>query len=134
MGKEFSNFGAKHGPTFIGAALDASSQVFAGGEDAHHVTIKAIGHIGTANVGRIAGTALVAGAAVAIGLSGGVVVGVTIVAGFAIGTVSGNAFDRAYDNWGRDIVDNVVDFGRNVTEGIGDAVTGSVGFLKSVFS
>src|SRR5699024_10546280 len=128
------NFGAKHGPAFIGAALDAGSQVFIGGEDATHASIKAIGHIGTANAARIAGTAIAAGATATFGLP---ILGTAIVAsvaGLTIGSLAAKGFDVLYDKWGRNVVDGVIDVGKNVKEGIGDAVSGAVGFLKSAFS
>jgi len=60
--------------------------------------------------------------------------GGTIIIGVAVGTVAAYAFDWAYDKWGRDLVNNVVDIGKNVAEDIGNAVTGFFGDLKSVFS
>ncbi|WP_371817496.1 T7SS effector LXG polymorphic toxin [Virgibacillus sp. MSJ-26] len=127
------NFGAKHGPTFIGAALDSGAQVYSG-EDVEHATIKAIGHIGTANVGRIAGTAIVGTVATALGVSGGLIPIVAVGAGFVLGSLAAKGFDMVYDKWGREVVDGVVDIGKNVTENIGDAVTGFFGSLKSAFS
>src|SRR5699024_9347193 len=127
------NFGAKHGPAFIGAVLDAGSQVVIDGEDTTHATIKAIGHIGTANVSRIAGTALAAGIVTALGLTVGTTA-IAVVAGLAIGTFAAKGFDIVYDKWGRGIVDGVIDIGKNVKEGIGNAVSGAVGFFQSVFS
>lgn len=45
--------------------------------------------------------------------------------GLVIGTVAASAFDSAYDKWGRKAVDSVVDVGKNVTDYIGNAVSGT---------
>lgn len=125
--RNFVNFGAKHGPIFIGTAFDAVSQVAIGDEDPEHAVMKSIGHIGTAAVGRLAGVAITAGAATLFAPVTAAAIGV--VAGLAIGTVGAKLFDKAYDKWGRDIVDNVVDVGKNIKNSIGNAVTGFFGKL-----
>ena len=127
------NFGSKHGPAFLGAVLDAGSQVVIDGEDTTHATIKAIGHIGTANVARIAGTALAAGVVATLGLTVGTTA-IAVVSGLVIGSFAAKGFDMVYDKWGRDIVDGVVDIGKDVKKGIGNAVSGTIGFLQSAFS
>ena len=66
--------------------------------------------------------AIVAGAAALIGFTAPISVG--IIAGVALGTLAGYVFDKAYDKWVRDVIDGVADIGKNVTENIGNAVTG----------
>lgn len=103
-----------------------------GGEDVGHASIKALGHIGTGVVGRIAGTAIVAGAATLLGLTAPIGVGVAV--GIILGTAATYGFDIAYDKWGRDVIDGVADIGKNVTKKIGSAVTGFFGNLKMAIS
>ncbi|HLR52617.1 MAG TPA: hypothetical protein VK072_07070, partial [Candidatus Avamphibacillus sp.] len=125
------NFGAKHGARMIGVAIDAGEQIYRG-KDVEHATAKAIGHIGTGIVGRAAGTALVAGVATLAGVS--VAPLIAVGAGIVIGTVAAIAFDKIYDKWGRDIVDNAVNVTRNAIEWVGNAISNGFSFLKSAFS
>ncbi|WP_449354442.1 hypothetical protein ACUL41_15285 [Virgibacillus natechei] len=108
--------GAQYSPKFIGAGLDFGAQVLTG-EDVGDAAIKTGGHL----LGAAAGAGLVtlAVAAAPFTVAGIVATG----AGFAAATLGSMAFDWVYDNGLKEGIDKV-----------GDAVSGFVGKLGSVFS
>jgi len=126
------NAGAKYGPTFIGTALDTITQIAVDGEDTKHAVLKSIGHIGTGIVGRLAGPAIVTGVGALVGVT--LPAGAAVIAGLAAGTALAYGFDWAYDKWGRDMVNNVVDVGKDIVNNVGNAVSGIFGGLKSAFN
>ena len=136
MGKGIETF-AKSGPeigramAFIGPAIDFTSQVSAG-ENVPNAVIKTGVHTVVSNTAMAIGGAI--GSAIPIPVVG---TAVGIVTGAAVGIVVNSVFDMIYDNTvGKEvtkITNNVVKAGKEVIDGVGNAVSDFFSGIGTVF-
>lgn len=128
---------AKSGPeigramTFIGPAIDFTAQVSAG-ENVPNAVIKTGVHTVVSNTAMAIGGAI--GSAIPIPVVG---TAVGIVTGAAVGIVVNSVFDMIYDNTvGKEvtkITNNVVKAGKEVIDGVGNAVSDFFSGIGTVF-
>ena len=128
---------AKSGPeigramAFIGPAIDFTSQVSAG-ENVPNAVIKTGVHTVVSNTAMAIGGAI--GSAIPIPVVG---TAVGIVTGAAVGIVVNSVFDMIYDNTvGKEvtkITNNVVKAGKEVIDGVGNAVSDFFSGIGTVF-
>ena len=127
---------AKSGPeigqamTFIGPAIDFTTQVSAG-ENVPNAVVKTGIHT------AVSGLAVKSGMAIGTAIMPGVGTVVGFLAGVAVGIVANSAIDMAYDNSIGKVVtentNNVIKAGKEVIDGVGNAVSDFFSGLGTAF-